>query len=184
MIYNKEVFKSKYFKGKLCGIAGTGWRWVMDDIHGRIFLRTNKGVPFPISPYNTVINPKNIVFDPDDLHIFNGKGRFFQAENAMIMIGSGCYIANNVGLVSSNHDIMDPSKNGKSGDIVLGEKCWIGMNSVIMSGVHLGDHTIVGAGSVVTKSFPEGHCVIAGTPAKIIRTFTAEEAVREEDINE
>jgi acetyltransferase-like isoleucine patch superfamily enzyme len=35
--------------------------------------------------------------------------------------------------------------------------------------VELGDHTIVGAGSVVTKRFKEGNCVIAGNPAKIIR---------------
>ena len=43
------------------------------------------------------------------------------------------------------------------------------MNSVILPGVVLGEHTVVGAGSIVTKSFPEGYCVIAGNPAKIIR---------------
>ena len=43
------------------------------------------------------------------------------------------------------------------------------MNTVILPGVSLGDHTIVGAGSVVTKSFQEGNCVIAGNPAKVIR---------------
>lgn len=43
------------------------------------------------------------------------------------------------------------------------------MNSVITAGVELGTRTIVGAGSVVTKSFPDGYCVIAGNPAKIIK---------------
>ena len=43
------------------------------------------------------------------------------------------------------------------------------MNSVILPGIVLGNHTIVGAGSIVTKSFPEGNCVIAGNPAKKIR---------------
>ncbi|HCZ3018802.1 TPA: type 8 capsular polysaccharide synthesis protein Cap8J, partial [Staphylococcus aureus] len=46
---------------------------------------------------------------------------------------------------------------------------WIGMNSVILPGVELGEHTIVGAGSVVTKSFPEGNVVIGGNPAKVIK---------------
>ena len=45
------------------------------------------------------------------------------------------------------------------------------MNSVILPGVTLGEHTVVGAGSVVTKSFPDGHCVIAGNPAIIIRSL-------------
>ena len=45
------------------------------------------------------------------------------------------------------------------------------MNSVILPGVTLGNHTIVGAGSIVTKSFSEGNCIIAGNPAKKIRDF-------------
>ena len=45
------------------------------------------------------------------------------------------------------------------------------MNVVVLPGVELGDGTIVGAGAVVTRSFPEGECVLAGNPAKIIRTL-------------
>ena len=45
----------------------------------------------------------------------------------------------------------------------------IGMNPVILPGVTLGPKTVVGAGSVVTKPFPEGHCIIAGNPARVIR---------------
>ncbi|MDT4068951.1 type 8 capsular polysaccharide synthesis protein Cap8J, partial [Staphylococcus aureus] len=54
-------------------------------------------------------------------------------------------------------------------DVKIGNYSWIGMNSVILPGVELGEHTIVGAGSVVTKSFPEGNVVIGGNPAKIIK---------------
>lgn len=43
------------------------------------------------------------------------------------------------------------------------------MNSVITAGVTLGPRTIVAAGAVVTKSFPDGFCVLAGVPAKIIK---------------
>ena len=43
------------------------------------------------------------------------------------------------------------------------------MGAIILPGVHLGKRIIVGAGSVVTKSFPEGFCIIAGNPAKVIR---------------
>jgi len=54
---------------------------------------------------------------------------------------------------------------------------WAGMDSVILPGVKLGTRTIVAAGSVVTKSFPEGYCVIAGSPAKIIRHLDKERFV-------
>ena len=62
----------------------------------------------------------------------------------------------------------------KAGALHLIEGPWIGMNSVILPGVTLGPGTVVGAGSVVTHSFPEGHCVIAGVPAKLIRNLQNE----------
>ena len=49
------------------------------------------------------------------------------------------------------------------------------MNAVILPGVELGDHTVVGAGAVVTKSFSEGYCVIGGNPAKIIKYIERDE---------
>lgn len=54
-------------------------------------------------------------------------------------------------------------------DTKIGKHCVIGGRAIILPGVELGDHVFVAAGSVVTKSFPS-HCMIAGNPAKIIRT--------------
>ncbi|MEM9433435.1 MAG: acyltransferase [Pseudomonadota bacterium] len=51
----------------------------------------------------------------------------------------------------------------------IGQNCFIGGRAMILPGVEIGDHCIVGAGSVVTKSVPAGH-VVAGNPAKIIST--------------
>lgn len=53
--------------------------------------------------------------------------------------------------------------------IVIGDYCWLGRNVNILAGVTLGPRTIVGAGAVVTKSFPEGYCVLGGNPAKVIK---------------
>jgi acetyltransferase-like isoleucine patch superfamily enzyme len=50
----------------------------------------------------------------------------------------------------------------------IGANCFIGGRSLIMPGVEVGDGSIVGAGSIVTKSVPPG-CIVAGNPARVIR---------------
>ena len=54
------------------------------------------------------------------------------------------------------------------GDVVIGNDVWIGMNSIILSGVKIGDGAVIGAGSVVTHDVPP-YAIVAGCPAKIIR---------------
>ncbi|WP_339813384.1 DapH/DapD/GlmU-related protein [uncultured Imperialibacter sp.] len=54
--------------------------------------------------------------------------------------------------------------------VMIGDDVWIGANAVILKGVSLGNRVIVGAGSVVTKSFP-ADTVIGGNPAKIIKSL-------------
>ena len=113
---------------------------------------------------------EDIHFDADHLANFQKCGSYFQAAaDAHIYIGTGTCIAGNVGIITANHDLNDLALPAPGKDVNIGKRCWIGMNSMILPGVVLGEHTIVGAGSVVTKSFPKGNCVIAGNPAKIIR---------------
>jgi len=85
-----------------------------------------------------------------------------------VYIGDYTQLAQNVGIISANHDVHDNSAYQVS-EVRIGRYCWIGMNAVVLPGVVLGDFTVVGAGSVVTKPFPEGYCVIAGNPARVIR---------------
>lgn len=175
-LYDRKYITGRYFEG--VGIhkyTAPGWKWVVQDGFARILLRSNSLVPWPVGYKNTVTHPENIIFSTDDLNIFHTYGVYFQAIDAKIYIGKGTWIAPNVGLITANHNIYDLEKHTPGKDIVLGEACWIGMNSVILPGVHLGNNTIVGAGSVVTKSFIEGNCVIAGNPARIIKKINIEE---------
>ncbi len=86
-----------------------------------------------------------------------------------IYIGKGTYIAMNVGIITANHSLNNLDEHDIAKNVVIGKRCWIGMNSVILPGVVLGENTIVGAGSIVTKSFSQGHCVICGNPARKIK---------------
>ncbi|MEN6612824.1 MAG: acyltransferase [Armatimonadota bacterium] len=129
----------------------------------------NRHVPWPVSPCIMVAYPRNIEFHPDDINNFQTIGCYFRASEAKIKIGRGSYIAPGVGIITANHDIDRLECSAPGQEVVIGERCWIGMNSIILPGVTLGPHTIVGAGAVVTGSFPEGHCVIAGVPAKQVK---------------
>jgi acetyltransferase-like isoleucine patch superfamily enzyme len=116
-----------------------------------------------------IADPANIDFHPDDLNNFQMGGTYFANPEGRVVIGRGTLIGPNVGLITVNHDPEDVSRNLPGRDIVLGDGCWIGMNAVILPGVTLGPRTVVGAGAVVTRSFPAGACVIAGVPARFVR---------------
>lgn len=171
--YDKKYLRGKWFTSRFRDNNSLGWKWVVLDARDRKNNLNNKAARFPVCSRCTVINPENIIFDPDDLNNFQSFGIYYQAIGK-ITIGKGTYIGPNVGLITANNDINDLDNHLETKPIILGEKCWIGMNSVIIPGVVLGNKTIVGAGSVVTHSFEQGNVVIAGNPAKIIRELKSE----------
>ena len=164
LFYDKKFLRGRWFEE-----SSLGWTWCWRNLWMQKVKGINRDIPFPVSFRNEVSSAENLIFDPDDMNDFNAFGCYFQNFAAKIVIGKGSYIAPNVGLVTANHVLTDLEQHQPGKDIVLGKNCWIGMNSTVLPGVVLGDHTVVGAGSVVTKSFPEGWQVIAGNPAKVIR---------------
>jgi maltose O-acetyltransferase len=92
-----------------------------------------------------------------------------------VKIGKNCLISSNCGISSYNH-IQDSlnrpggkdEDSGVSKPVLIGDNVWIGMNACILPGVTIGDNSIVGSGSVVTKSIPANE-VWAGNPARFIK---------------
>lgn len=164
------AFDKRYLHGKYFDASLIGWKWVWRSFWTQKILRFNSHVPWPVSPSIEIEDPLNIHFDLDDFQNFMRTGCYFSnASGGRIVIGKGTIIAPNVGLVTTNHLPNDISKHAAPKDIIIGNRCWLGMNSMILPGVQLGDNTIVAAGAVVTKSYPEGWCILAGVPARIIR---------------
>lgn len=94
-------------------------------------------------------------------------------EPFLVTIGDDVTIAAGTALLTHDNSVIkcDLDATDYFGRVTIGDSCFIGLHSILLPGVALGDHTLVGAGSVVTKSFPEGNVVIAGNPARVICTL-------------
>lgn len=171
VFYDRQFLKGKYFKKGY----SRGWRWIVKCFFMQKIIGINRAVPFPVDFRMDVANWRNIIFDLDDMNIFQKVGNYYQAAEAKIYIGKNTWIANGVKIISSNHDLNNLDIHAPGEDVVIGDGCWLAANSVILPGVTLGEHTVVAAGAVVTKSFPEGWCVIGGVPAKKIKEIEKEE---------
>ena len=137
--------------------------WVIQKILG-----FNKNAYWPTHHSSTVTCVQNIKIGIGTAPGLSS-GCYIQGTGE-IYIGDYTIVAPNVGIISANHSIYDYTQYEIKG-VYIGRYCWLGMNSVIMPGVRLGDHTIVAAGAIVTKKFEDGYCILAGSPAKIIKTL-------------
>ena len=112
-------------------------------------------------------------------HIEVGKN-FFANYNctiidvAKVTIGNNCQMAPNVAIYTAGHPLHPVSRNSlyEYGiSVTIGDNVWIGGNTVILPGVHIGSNTVIGAGSVVTKDIPDW-VVAAGNPCRVIKKIT------------
>lgn len=138
------------------------------------WCKRNKSCYWPVHKNSEVTHPKNIYVGINS-NAGTRPGCYIQG-NGGIWIGNYVRFASNIGVISGNHGLYNHMTHDNK-EVHIDDYCWIGMNVVIMPGVHLGPRTVVGAGSVVTKSFPEGYCVIGGNPAKLIKELDKDKFV-------
>jgi hypothetical protein len=162
-------FERRHLKGRFFLTSLGGYAWAARAIWSRNILRLGRTYPWPVTLGCSISDPANLAFHPDDINNFQSPGTYFQNKHGRITLGKGCYIAPNVGIITSNHDPLNLSQHVDAADVEIGPGCWLGMNSVILPGVKLGPRTVVGAGGIVSRSFPEGNVVIGGIPAKILK---------------
>jgi acetyltransferase-like isoleucine patch superfamily enzyme len=95
-----------------------------------------------------------------------------------VVIGDDTMIAGGVCIFDNISHPISPARRREHGKInsnettpvVIGKNCWIGVNSIVLRGVTIGDNSIVAAGSIVTKSVPP-NTIVAGNPAVVIKNI-------------
>lgn len=118
-----------------------------------------------------VLSPMTVVHG-DKVHIGNNvivMPNSLMMASGTITIEDNALVAAYVKLISNNHDPYDRAVLTCK-PVVLKKNCWIGAGAVILPGVTVGENSIVGAGSVVTKDVP-ANTVVAGNPAKFIKNL-------------
>ncbi len=95
-------------------------------------------------------------------------------DGAKVTIGSNVFIAPHVGIYTAGHafdEVLRAEGLEYALPITIGNNVWIGGGVQILPGVNIGDNTIVGAGSIVSKDIPSGVLAV-GNPCKVIREIS------------
>jgi maltose O-acetyltransferase len=93
--------------------------------------------------------------------LFSGKGTVTMGQHTMM--GDECLF------ITQNHKYLKEGYDGfLISDITIGDHAWLGHRVIVLPGVRVGKHAIIGAGSVVTKEIPD-YAIAVGVPAKVIK---------------
>lgn len=111
--------------------------------------------------------------------LFTHEASMFGSEPYLVSVGRKCFITAGVRFVTHDGSVLIFRESHPTIDVIapihVGDYVFIGFNAIILPGVTIGDHVVIGAGSVVTKDVPSG-CVVAGNPARFIKSIEEYEA--------
>ena len=92
-------------------------------------------------------------------------------EGTQITIGRDCLFSSGIHVrTGDSHSVLnlEGKRINPSADVSIGDHVWVGMKAMCLKGAAVADHSIVGAGTLVTKKFTQPHCALAGVPAKVV----------------
>lgn len=94
-------------------------------------------------------------------------GCLLDGRRYRIVIGNDVSIGPEASILTLGHDPQSAVFADRGGEVVIGDRVWIGFRAIVLPGVKIGDGAVVGAGAVVTKDV-EPFTIVAGNPAKVI----------------
>ncbi|MDZ4815079.1 MAG: acyltransferase [Verrucomicrobiota bacterium] len=121
-------------------------------------LDVNSGVQSKV----VLLNPFRIEIGRNSVINF---GSLLDGRKFNIIIGENVSIGPFASILTLGHDPQSPEFADEGGEVIIGDRAWIGYGAMILPGVRIGEGAIVGAGSVVTKNV-EPYTIVAGNPAR------------------
>ena len=100
-------------------------------------------------------------------------------DDTHIYVGDNTMFGPNVTLATAGHPILPELREMQyqyNIPIVIGKNCWLGSGVVVLPGVTIGDNTVIGAGSIVTKDIPS-NVVAVGNPCKVLRAINEHDKI-------
>jgi acetyltransferase-like isoleucine patch superfamily enzyme len=147
-------------------------------VHGNLLEALDEGRA-EIGPHVLIEPGCWFALYPETARLAIGEGSILNlgcmvAPTLRISIGKHCMFANYCFVADAEHRYDDPELPvtwqgmETKGPVTIGDNCWFGTNCVVTGGVMIGERTVVGANSVVTRDLPSG-VIAAGAPARVIR---------------
>jgi acetyltransferase-like isoleucine patch superfamily enzyme len=94
-------------------------------------------------------------------------GCLLDGRKFRIVTGNDVSIGPEASILTLGHDPQSSDFADRGGEVVIGDRVWIGYRAIVLPGVTIGDGAVVGAGAVVTKDV-EPFAIVAGNPAKTV----------------
>jgi len=117
-------------------------------------------------------------------NVFIPSGATFLSSNAKIKIGDNVMFGPNVMIATGNHrfdvigipmcDVKEKREQDDE-DVVIDDDVWVGMNAIILKGVHIGEGCVIGAGAIISKSIPAFSIVTNSGGIKVRPRFSPEQ---------
>jgi acetyltransferase-like isoleucine patch superfamily enzyme len=103
-----------------------------------------------------------------------GRGSHIIAHQSVV-IGADVYTGPYVYITDQNHGYTDPDvpigrQFPVNSPVSIGAGCWLGAGAIVLPGARIGRNVVVAGGSVVRGVVPD-HCVVAGVPARVVRSY-------------
>jgi acetyltransferase-like isoleucine patch superfamily enzyme len=151
---------ASYLRDVVMTVTGSGNRITIADactLRGAGFVCEDNGNAIAIGAMTEVAGPTE----------------FAALEGTRVSVGSGCLFSGGIHMRTGDSHTLTDLKGRRinpSRDISVGEHVWVGRGVTILKGGALADSSVAGAEAVITKAFETPHVVVAGNPARVVRT--------------